>query len=97
MLTEARVILPKWAPAHDWLERTLIAKFGGVTITTGKGAWTNEHGDVVSEPVIIYDVAVPDNEASAATLTRLGYALKERTGEDAIYIRLPGGKVVIVE
>lgn len=95
MLTEARIILPTEAPGHDWLERTLIETFGGVTITNGTGAWAYGEGNIVREEITIYDVAVPVNANEA--LTSCARSLLERSGENAIYLRLYGGEVKIIE
>jgi hypothetical protein len=99
-MREARIILPhnsKILSVHEWLRRTLVDEFGGYTWTSGTGAWCDERGEVVQEPVWIYDVAVPD--CSLLTHSRL-HKIAETAAilarQDCVYLRLPSGEVRFV-
>lgn len=103
-LREAQIVLPtvnnagqSLAKAHSDLTRSIIAKFGGVTITEGKGAWTAEDGKLFAEPVDIYTFAAPTDNNSRQWISARAYALLGEAGQLAIFVRYPDGEVEIVE
>jgi hypothetical protein len=64
---EARIILPATADAAGIaaIEQRLVHLFGGFTRSLGAGAWRDQDGSVVSEDVLIYDVATAAFTAAA--------------------------------
>ncbi len=97
-LREARLIFPLGETQHPQLQFILgcirlglSANFNGYTEFSGTGS----DGEEV-EPVVIFDVAVPNDTASAFTLRRLALIICNGLDQDATYLRMPDGTVELV-
>jgi hypothetical protein len=104
-LREARIIIPlktndgvSLGDEIRWLGKRLTMKFGGYTqFTLAKGGWEGDNGKWIEELVQVFDVAVPDTEASCKYLTMLCKWLRRTCYQESIYLRLPTGEVLLVE
>ena len=90
-MREARIIIPDSCWSDD-IAASLIASYGGLTVTRGEGHWVDSDDRLVSEPVRVVDVAGEDN----AGLLGVASALLE-LGEEAVYVRDFGGTVRILD
>jgi hypothetical protein len=105
MLKECRIILPltdnvgaSLASEITWLARHLANKFGGSTrFTLAEGNWLDGDDVLIEDAVIVFDVAVPDTEATCKYLLALCKWLRRTTHQDCVYLRLPTGEVLLVE
>jgi hypothetical protein len=78
------------------LQRELLAQFGGFTIhPTSQGRWQSRQGRVYQEEVVIYEVAVPEDQISLLRdiVVRLGWQL----GQEAMYFDAPPPSVSIID
>lgn len=93
-----------------WLEHVLIAEFGGFTRADGVGGWLDGATPRV-EQISIYDIAVdwekPDtgdyrdggwdaDSLTASALRSLAGIVRDRAGQESVYLRLPCGHVHFV-
>lgn len=103
MLKEARIILPfagsaRFMEAHRFLADYLTDKFGGYTVSSGRGAWRAPNKIVVRDDVEIYDVAVPgERDASWDHLAVAAQTAGWRCGQQCVYLRYPDGSVEFVD
>lgn len=100
-LKEARLVLPEGiddASIHHELKRTLSRRFGGYTATAGNGGWIDDDDDdsLVQEPVIVYDVAMPDTGLYRDRLREVAVLYAAKLKQKAVYIRYANGNVDIV-
>lgn len=96
-MREARIILPtadNLSSVHSDLRRKLAATFGGYTATPSYGGWIAPDGELVEEPGIAYDVAVPDNAAN--DLRNIARDIGHAAHQQSMYLRLPSGTVEIL-
>lgn len=100
-MREARIILPNCMPdcvnANRWLETEIVRCFGGCTRSFGFGSWVDDEGCVISEPISIYDIAVPDIQASRSALFRMAWTVADMAKQDCVYLRFPDGEVQLVK
>lgn len=98
-LREARVVCPiasaySRPQARDRIEDSIVTRFGGFTKTYANGAWRNpDNGEIVSEPVIVYDVAVSDDPTAAKDLIAVAQQIKREFAQECVYLRFPDGEV----
>jgi hypothetical protein len=100
-MREARINLPvadnegrSLARVAEALEARLAHAFGGFTATAGRGAWINAEGRLFAEPVTVYDVAIDEeDDDEAEKLLRIAQWLKAEARQEAVYVRLPSGRV----
>ena len=102
MLTEGRIIIPgsdnefSTQPERDTLEyvrHELLQAFGGYTEFRGCGAWKDGHGEIISEPVIVFDVAY---RTGRKNLIKIAEHVKETLQQEAIYVRFNDGSVELI-
>ena len=104
-MREARIILPLYDNAgidlqdvHRHLKTRLCAEFGGYTATPSMGGWIDNNGKLYEEPGIAYDVAVPEADITVIeTLRDIAALAGRRACQKAMYLRLPTGKVEILD
>jgi hypothetical protein len=100
---EARLVLPrdvKPAPdaVHPKLCQELARAFGGNTRTQGQGGWIDQDTDQLVEDLNwIYDIAMPDEFQYFRQLKEIAIRYGRLLNQKAVYIRMPGGQVEIVE
>lgn len=97
-MREARIILPLAVP-QEVREDTLneiIAEFGGYTAFNGTGAWMDPKGEVISEAVLIVDIAIHGSPVADIVLERTAHNFLKASGQDAVYVRNFLGKVHII-
>src|SRR5260370_25819610 len=78
------------------LQRQLLTQFGGFTIhATSQGRWQSREGVVYQEEVVIYEVAVPEDQIALLRemVVRLGWQL----GQRAMYFDAPPPSVSIID
>lgn len=101
ILREARIIMPRGPAepglnAHEKLTTALIDLAGGVTITPNAGgAWRAPGGADVVEDVLIYDVAIADDQNTE--LARIALEAGRALGQEAVYVRYSHGVVAILD
>lgn len=97
-LREARVVMPMPLDGmrhHEAMRRQFIKAFGGYTAQVGNGGWMDPAtGEIIDEPVVIYDVAIKPGENVKLYLIARDTA--KALGQKAVYIRYPDGVVEIV-
>ncbi len=106
MQREARFILPtrfndgQIIPA-DLINQSLeevVNEFGGVTIANAYGYWKRpDDGKIVAESVYTFDVAMPEGREKEQALIALATKAAIRLNQHSVYVRLPGGEVIIPE
>jgi hypothetical protein len=85
---EARVILD--------LHRKLLAEYRGFTIhPTSQGRWQSRAGRLYQEEVVVYEIAVPENEISS--LREVVCQLGQRLSQLAMYFDAPAPAVEIID
>lgn len=99
---EGRLILPVPADGslnavNRELRRELAQRFGGYTMTTGQGGWVSPTGELVEEPVAIYDVAIRDGAVERDDLWQLAHVYRGKAKQEAVYLRFPDGRVFLVD
>lgn len=72
-------------------EDLLLEHCGGFTAHDVRGAWRNEHGETFRDVSTLYTVATSRDMAEQLALIYLRDARQE-----AVYVKLPGGKSAIV-
>ena len=78
------------------LQRQLLSQFGGFTIhPTSQGRWQSREGRIYQEEVVIYEVAVPEDQITLLRdiVIRLGWHL----GQRAMYFDAPPPSVSIID
>ena len=98
-LRECKIILPVPAPAaHNWLRAALIDNFGGYTATDGTGAWRDDNGQIILEPVTTYNVAIRQSHAEEdnAAAQRLAGGACRAAGQQCVYFRDIHGNVLLI-
>lgn len=101
---EARIIVPqtdndgislKWLQSQ--FEDKIVSKFGGFTLQEAQGGWHSiQTRKTYLEAVWLYDLAVEDNKQVESELIAIAARLKKEGRQEAIYLRLPAGKVVYI-
>lgn len=77
------------------LQRELLDLFGGFTIhPTSQGRWQSREGKVYQDEVLVYEVAVPENEIPL--LREVVSQLGRRLGQLAMYFDAPPPSVDII-
>lgn len=102
ILREARLIVPPYDSAGKFrpevvrdVRRRLINAFGGYTETMGRGACTMADGQIESENVRIFDVAI-SRAASNTKLRGLAKYVAEALNQESVYLRTPENVVEFV-
>lgn len=104
ILRESRIIFPQSdnnGSSLRWLqtrfEDRVVAHFGGFTMSEGKGVWESKlTGKIYFESVWFYDIAVINDENSKRILFEIARWLKNKSKQEAIYLRYPDGEVTFV-
>lgn len=101
MLKEARIVMPfdkdGLSPRyqHSNLRNSLVAAFGGFTVSYG-GGWRNDKGETVTDAIAIYDIALEaDRDSTWDWLFQIAMAAGAELKQEAVYIRYPDGTVCI--
>jgi len=109
MLREAKIIVPaatstmrpraiaRYPETMREIETDLVALFGGFTATPSFGAWRNDSGELVSEPVTVFTVACDDQEKNCIILQTIALYIREKLEQDCVYVKFPNGEVTLVE
>jgi uncharacterized protein with ATP-grasp and redox domains len=101
MKREAKIILPmldnsgnSLESVHRKLEDELTLSFGGATVDFGlRGLWRNRFGEIKSEPVAIYLVAVNDDPDARTQLNEIAKRYGEQARQQVVYVRHANGEV----
>ena len=100
---EASIILPvrdnsgnALAVLLERLEEQLTLLYGGVTIHSAKGRYMCDNGNMVSEPVHIVTVAIPNGDLAENTLRQFAARFARDAGQETVYLRLPDGHVEFI-
>lgn len=102
-MKEARIVMPcassidGWGDIHNRLTRDLCHHFGGCTKTLGSGNWVVPNGKIISETVLIYDVAIIDSDENVDRLCQIAEHYGRTLKQHSIYVRYPDGRVFITE
>lgn len=90
--------VPEPEMAHSYIQRALCRIFGGYSAHETFGGWLDDKGQMVFDRSIAYTVAAPWTRGQRNQIDKLiwevGHGMLE---QDAVYARLPNGKVRIVE
>lgn len=92
-LQEARIILPK---LDDMTARNLVDTFGGYTAHAAEGAWRDDAGTIITEPMIVIDIAMPLTPQAETSLHTIAGAAGRRANQKAVYLRYASGRVEIL-
>ena len=102
-LREAAIIVPvcdnegfSLAGIHGELQRALIGTFGGYTCLSGVGGWKRVTGEIQTEKVFVYVVAVEETLKVRQDLEYIAKAFRRIAGQQAVYVRYAQGDVVLV-
>ncbi len=101
MKREAKIILPmvdnsgnSLETVHTKLGEELTMTFGGATVDFGQaGLWRNRFGEIKSEPVAIYLVAVNDDPEARTQLNEIAKRYGEQARQQVVYVRHASGEV----
>jgi len=84
--------------AHSYVQRALCRIFGGYSAHETFGGWLDAEGEMVFDRSIAYTVAADWTRAQRNQIDELIWDVgHRRLAQDAVYARLPNGKVRIVE
>lgn len=99
---EAALIVPTTArepgnaaEANRFAASALTTQFGGCTITEASGAWRNDAGEVIREPVNVYTVAMEATEANAIRLDAIADIVGRIAAQECVYVRYASGDVAL--
>lgn len=67
------------------VEGRLLGVAGGFTLTVGQGGWLDQYGNILREPMRIYDVDTDDPEASGK-LHELAKIVRGALAQEAVYL-----------
>lgn len=85
-MARGTIVLPTEAynfdKAADEIKRALSEKFGGYTTYDAQGGWINEEGELIDEPVKVYETYT-DN-ARYSVFRSIAHNVRVTTGEDAV-------------
>ena len=73
------------------LEETLAQRFGGYTVVMGRGGYVMDSGELKTELVRVYDVAMEAHHFPA--LTGIAQWLCREANQECVYVRDPTGQV----
>jgi hypothetical protein len=79
---------------HQALQHRLLIKFGGFTKTEGAGQWRNAAGKVMTENVIVYDVAM--ERAAVVEFRLMAQRLAHECRQESVMIVTPCGDVEFI-
>lgn len=103
-MREMRIVMPLAAhvPNHLQVHVEMETKFallaGGCTAYRGTGSWVDDDtapSQLIREEVVIYDVAVEDDDAMVARVAGAAVDAGKALRQKAVYIRMPGGEVIV--
>ena len=84
------------ADVHAALRADIAKSFGGFTTYTGSGAWRNDSGVLVFDPVAVYLIAMDDTATNRDTLESLARFHGRAASQDCVFIVHVCGTVRIV-
>lgn len=102
-MKEARIVMPcashldGWSDVHNAMTNELVKGFGGLTKVVAQGSWVGPDCKVVTETVLIYDVAMTDTDTNVDHLCRIAEHYGRKLEQHSIYVRYPDGRVFITE
>lgn len=94
-MREATIICPDHAAALEYAKGQAIDWFGGVTVTHGEGAWRDDAGKVIAEPVHILAIACEETITNYGLLDTLADRIGKLACQQCVYIRYPNGRVTL--
>ena len=98
-MREARLIVPNNGTTHwqgiEDVRALLLAQFGGYTETQGTGGWVGKTG-TVTEPIIIFDVAMEPTEMNEMNMRTVAGFVRHRMNQECVYLRQANGQVEFV-
>lgn len=96
-MREASFILPISSPStHALAEDTILAHFGGYSRAETNGAWRDLGGDTYRDTSFEYRVATRWTNAKRNTFVGIALKAAIAAGQDAVYIKLDTGRVLIL-
>jgi hypothetical protein len=104
-MREICFIIPEWnsdgiprPDVHDLFRDACITWAGEVTITRGHGAWRNPQGEVITEPVAVYTVAIEETlDLPHPALTGAALYAGRQLNQECIYRRDAQGTVHLLK
>lgn len=82
--------------AHEYLRNTILATFGGVTMSDVRGMWKNDEGTTFVDDSIRYEFACPDQPSTNHTIGEVAIIAGRMAGQDAMFVTYPNGEVAIL-
>ncbi len=102
-LREARLIVPPHANdgTQHWdnveaVRALLIDGFGGYTETQGAGGYVMASGKTKTEPVVVFDIAMPLTHDAKKTLRAIALFVLRVQKQETVYVRYANGLIEFV-
>jgi hypothetical protein len=96
-MAHAKLYLPRAAANFDdaaaYVETYMCEVFGGFTQYNGKGGWKNSDGEIVKEPVRVYETVA--EHATRKQLEGMAARVLEKTDESAVMAAVDGEKIIV--
>jgi hypothetical protein len=81
---------------HFEIKRDLCEHFGGYTVTEGQGGWINGDGELIAEPVAVYQVAYDESKRAApGIIASIACAAGKTAGQDAMFFVIDGEAEIV--